>query len=93
MATAVADVEGKDLASRGVHRNSDPVAVCLRAHKAPELIHFGLQSLQDHCRGACRWLDVKMLGGRLEPFDHELQELAESDTHRTTDLAQRDAFE
>ena len=52
LATAVAHVEGKDLPSRGIPRNPDPLPVRLLAHKAPELVYLGFQAMQDHALGA-----------------------------------------
>ena len=51
LTTAVADMEGEDLARSSIHGNPDPLAVRLLAHKAPELVQLGLQPLQDHRRG------------------------------------------
>ena len=93
LATAVANVEGKDLASRSIHGNPYPLSVLFVPHKAPELVQLGLQPLQDHGRGACRWLDVKMLGGCPELFNPELQEPSEPHTHRTTNPTWRDALQ
>jgi len=93
LTAAITDVEGEDLASRGVHRNPDPVAVLLRANKAPQLVRFRLEPLEDHRPGLTLWLDMEMLGSRLKPLDHELQEPPEPDAHRAAAPAQRDSFQ
>ena len=72
LAASVADRDYDDLASRGVHGNLDPVPVRLRTDKAPELIPFSLQPLQDHRGDIAWWLDVGMPGGSLESLDHKL---------------------
>src|SRR5262245_59559026 len=63
LTTTVTHVESDDLARRRIHRNPDPLPVCLLAYEAPELIQLGLQPLQDHLPGAIYWLGIEIFGG------------------------------
>jgi hypothetical protein len=45
LATAIPDVEGKELAIDGVHGNPDPLSIHLLPDTAPELVHLGVQTL------------------------------------------------
>ena len=93
LATAVDDVRGNDLAGRSIHGNPCPLPVLLLPHIAPQLVQLCLRPLQDHRRGACRRLDVEIVGGRLESFDHELQEPPEPNTYCTPAPARREALQ
>src|SRR5262249_51721093 len=93
LATAVADVEGEDLACSRLHGNPDPLAVRLLAHQAPELLPLGPQPLQDHRRGTSCWLGMEIFGGCLKPRAHKLQEPLQPDAHRAADPPQRDSLQ
>jgi hypothetical protein len=45
-------VKGDAVVGAGIHRNTDPVPAGFRTDKAPELVSFGLQPLQDHRFGS-----------------------------------------
>ena len=69
---AVPDIEGNDLARRGIHRDPDPLAVRLLAHEAPELVRLGFQPMQDHSLGARCRLDIQIIWSRDKAFTHEI---------------------
>jgi hypothetical protein len=86
-------MEGEDSPGRSAQRDPDPLPIRFLAHTAPELGQLGLQPLQDYCRGTLCRLDVEILGGRLEPRAHKLQEPLQPDAYCTADPPERDSLQ
>jgi hypothetical protein len=55
------------LAYGGIQGKPEPLPVRFRTDKAPEFVHFSLQSVQDHRLGACWWPDIQIIrsGGKV----------------------------
>jgi hypothetical protein len=92
-ATAVTDLKGDNVRRGGVQCDPDPLAVCFRAEKAPQLVDFRLRPAVNHGSGADWELDAAMLGSRLQPGVHKLSEATETDAHRTADPTERDSLQ
>jgi hypothetical protein len=81
-------MEGKDLASDGVHGNPNPLPIRPLPDEAAELVYLGFQTVQNHSLSTCSRLDIQMLRSGGKTFAHEIQEPAEANSYRTADPAQ-----
>jgi len=93
LATAIADVNGDDWTTQGIHGNPGPLPIRLLPDTAPELVHLGFQPMQDHPLSADCRLDIQRLGCGPESLTPTLQQPPEAHPYRTADPAQRESLQ
>jgi len=93
LATAITHMEGDDLARPDIHGQPYPLLVGLLLHKAGHLVGFNLQALDDDVGISRDRLHIQMVWQVLKTGDDKAQEPLESDAHRATDAAKRQALQ
>lgn len=86
-------MKGNDLAGFGIHRQPNPLFVCLVLHKTRHFISFHLKTLNHDILITRDRLDIQMVRQGFETGDDKTQQPLEPHLDRTANPSKRDAFQ
>ena len=87
---AIPDMEGQDVPRLLVHGDPPPWLVRFFRHDAPYLIHFHLQTPDEHFPGRHDRQHMEMIRQGRKAGDDKVHQPPEIDAHRTTDAMEGD---